>query len=183
MGEVAVLHPQDILKNQFNRKHRNNLIQPPMKSRKNPKNLDAYNPNPSSTPAKVRRRKRSPANSRNSSRAPSDDESKSLVMGKVKILKRGEDLTDVTTSLDDSLLIKKEKNSETAAATVSEDLVVPTSKTVSKRMDIYAGYGFYLSPPPSSLPLPAFFKKKSLVDSNNNNFTGDFRRLLRLDLD
>lgn len=180
MGEVAVLHPQDILKNQFNRKHRNNLIQPPMKSRKYPKNLDAYNPNPNPTPAKVRRRKRSPANSRNSSRAPSDDESKSLVMGKVKILKRGEDLT---TSLDDSLLIKKEDNAETAAAIVSEDLVVPTSKTVSKQLDIYAGYGFYLSPPPSSLPLPAFFKKKSLVDSNNNNFTGDFRRLLRLDLD
>ncbi|CAI9771467.1 unnamed protein product [Fraxinus pennsylvanica] len=92
MGEVAVLHPRDILKNQFNRKHRNNLIQPPMKSRKNPTNLVASNP--SSTPAKVRRRKRSPANSRNSSRAPSDDECKSLVMGKVKILKRGEVLTD-----------------------------------------------------------------------------------------
>lgn len=182
MGEVAVLHPQDILKNQFSRKHRNNLIQPPMRSRKNPKNLVASSPNPSSTPAKVRRRKRSPANSRNSTKASSDDDSKSLIMEKVKILKRGQVLADVTTSLDDSLVIKKEENSEIAAKTVTKDLVVPTSKTASKQMDIYAGTGFIFSPPPSSLPLPAFCKKKSL-DSKSNNFSGDFRRLLRLDLD
>ncbi|CAA3017885.1 Hypothetical predicted protein [Olea europaea subsp. europaea] len=180
MGEVAVLHRQDILKNQFSRKHRNNLIQPPMRSRKNPKNLVASSPNPSST--KVRRRKRSPANSRNSTKASSDDDSKSLIMEKVKILKRGQVLADVTTSLDDSLVIKKEENSEIAAKTVTEDLVVPTSKAISKQMDIYAGTGFVLSPPPSSLPLPAFCKKKSL-DSKSNNFSGDFRRLLRLDLD
>ncbi|KAL2471863.1 Uncharacterized protein Adt_39999 [Abeliophyllum distichum] len=52
MGEIAVLQPQDILKNQPNRRHRNNLIKPPLRSKKPIKNLAG------SVPAKVSRRKR-----------------------------------------------------------------------------------------------------------------------------
>ncbi|KAL2471865.1 Uncharacterized protein Adt_40001 [Abeliophyllum distichum] len=49
MGEIAVLQPQDILKNQPNRRHRNNLIK---RSKKPIKSLAG------SVPAKVSRRKR-----------------------------------------------------------------------------------------------------------------------------
>ncbi|KAL2510508.1 hypothetical protein Adt_16108 [Abeliophyllum distichum] len=52
MGEIAVLQPQDILKNQPNRRHRNNLIKPPLRSKIPIKNLAG------SVPAKVSRRKR-----------------------------------------------------------------------------------------------------------------------------
>ncbi|KAH0675392.1 hypothetical protein KY285_023193 [Solanum tuberosum] len=45
--------------------------------------------------------------------------------------------------------------------------------------EFYAGSGFSSSPPPSSLPVPAFFMKKR---EDNLDATSDLRRLLRLDL-
>ncbi|GMI69827.1 hypothetical protein like AT3G21570 [Hibiscus trionum] len=48
------------------------------------------------------------------------------------------------------------------------------------KSDVYAGSAFFLSPAPSSLPLPSFSKKKEVpVD---DSATRDLRRLLRLDL-
>ena len=41
---------------------------------------------------------------------------------------------------------------------------------------IYAGSGFVSSPPPSSVPVPAFLGKNGVA-------TSDLRRLLRLDLE
>ncbi|KAL2489532.1 uncharacterized protein Fot_42824 [Forsythia ovata] len=143
MGEIAVCQPLDILKNQSNRRLRNNLIKPPMRSRKPNKTLVVSNPNPSTVPAKVSRRKRRSSNSRNSSNSPSKNDGKNMILGKVKILKRGEAL-NVTKSLDDSSILKKEKNSKIVAA-AAKDLVVPTSagllgplpKMLSKQMKTY----------------------------------------------
>ncbi|KAL2549225.1 uncharacterized protein Fot_10755 [Forsythia ovata] len=162
MGEIALLQPQDILKNQSNRRHCNNLIKLPMRSKKPIKNLAVSNPNPSTVPAKVSRRKRRSSNSRNSSNLASKNDSKNMILGKVKILKRGEALTDV--------ILKKEENWKIVAA-AAKDLVVSTSAGVlgqlpkmlskqKKTYDFYAGLSYFTSPSPSSLPQPSFCKKK-----------------------
>ncbi|KAL2531148.1 Uncharacterized protein Adt_04499 [Abeliophyllum distichum] len=176
MGEIAVFQPQDILKNQSNHRYRNNLIKRPMRSRKPIETLVVSDPNPSTVPSKVSRQKRRSVNSRNSSNSSSKNDSKNMILGKVKILKRGEALTDGTKSL----VLKKEENSEIVAA-AAKDLVVPTSagllgplpKMLSKQMetyDFYSGSAYFTSPSPNSLPLPSFCKKKSL-DVNNNDVT------------
>ncbi|KAK4339458.1 hypothetical protein RND71_040920 [Anisodus tanguticus] len=86
-----------------------------------------------------------------------------LAMGEVKILKRGEVLTNQL--LKENMLV--------------EDLVLSTTDRpdrVPKQMNFYAGSAFVSSPPPSSLPVPAFFNKKT------SDASIDLRRLLRLDL-
>ncbi|KAL2489533.1 uncharacterized protein Fot_42825 [Forsythia ovata] len=94
-----------------------------------------------------------------------------MILQKVKILKRGEALTDV--------ILKKEENSKIVAAVAAKNLVVPTSagllgplpKMLSKQMktyEFYAGSSYFTSPSPSSLPLPSFCQKKSL-DINSND--------------
>ncbi|XP_006356422.1 uncharacterized protein [Solanum tuberosum] len=108
------------------------------------------NPLPNPNP-KNKRRKRSP------------EKNGSAKFSTVKILKRGQVLK----------VVKENKG---------EDLVLSTTDTVLKHTRIaefYAGWGFSSSPPPSSLPVPAFFKKKS---EDNLDATSDLRRLLRLDL-
>lgn len=168
MAGVAVLQPQDVLKQKVRYRQ-------PMRSRRNSTpNNPLPNPNP-----KNDRRKRSPrknASPPNLSISTSTTSSKNLnlVMGEVKILKRGEVLTN---------------NKVVTGDVVGDDLVLsstdrlgPEPDMVPKRMtiaDFYAGSGFVSSPPPSSLPVPAFFKKKS---EDNHDATSDLRRLLKLDL-
>ncbi|WMV41764.1 hypothetical protein MTR67_035149 [Solanum verrucosum] len=109
------------------------------------------NPNPNPNP-KNNRRKRSP------------QKNGSANFSKVKILKRGQ-------------VLKENK------LVTGEDLVLSTTDMVPKNITIahfYAGSGFSSSsPPPSSLPVPAFFKKES---EHNLHATSDLRRLLRIDL-
>ncbi|KAF8392511.1 hypothetical protein HHK36_022854 [Tetracentron sinense] len=52
---------------------------------------------------------------------------------------------------------------------------------VTVRCDVYAGSACSLSPSPSSLPLPSFFKKKEDLAIFQDSATKDLRRLLRLD--
>lgn len=118
---------------------------------------------------------------------------KELVMGQVKILRRGEPLNPVTNdqrvvgvaARDDRRPTRSVEYADPDLVLGSTDRLGPDPETVQKQirvaefkvMDaIYAGSGaYYASPPPSSVPLPAFLAK-------NGAATSDLRRLLRLDL-
>lgn len=84
------------------------------------------------------------------------DNNSGLAMEKVMILKRGESL--------DSMMKKK------GPAALEK---------MTGKCDVYAGSAFSVSPEPSSLPLPSFFKKQISVD---DSATRDLKRLLRLEL-
>ncbi|XP_031252061.1 uncharacterized protein LOC116109960 [Pistacia vera] len=86
----------------------------------------------------------------------SSENKNDLLAEKVMILRRGE-------SLDSK--IKK------------EGTVAP--RRMTGKCDVYAGSAFAVSPEPSSLPLPSFFKKQISVD---DSATRDIKRLLRLEL-
>ncbi|KAL3497308.1 hypothetical protein ACH5RR_040040 [Cinchona calisaya] len=174
MGGVAVLQPQDL----FN--HRHNLISPAMKTHSLSRNHPAVN-------RSSHRRKRSPEkNTRSRLQSPAKPTTINIpVMGQVKILKRGETLP---------LFSDPKVDEETITCTSTSDdentekaLVRPPKKQILTIYDGYAGTAFITSPPPCSLPVPAFFKKKNLVltndrSNNNNDATSDILRLLRLDL-
>lgn len=82
--------------------------------------------------------------------------SRNLVTEKVTILRRGE-------SLDSN--IKSGESSRNAGA-------------VAGKSEVYAGFGFDVSPAPSCLPLPSFNMKKPVVV--DDLATRDLRRLLRI---
>ncbi|KAI3821730.1 hypothetical protein L1987_09302 [Smallanthus sonchifolius] len=114
MGGVAVLHPQDCLND-----NRDNLFLTPVKSRRTPKS----NPNFSNSSPNLTRsegRKRSPPTGvrKNKTTAPmvTDPPAKTLVMGQVKILKRGESLDESSSILKD---INDRKASKATATTKS----------------------------------------------------------------
>ncbi|OAY27452.1 uncharacterized protein LOC110604139 [Manihot esculenta] len=179
---VAVLNPQDCLQNPLS--SRQDLISPPPQM-KTPRNANSNRPNR----AQPSRRKRSP-NTSPSSRAAVAPQvtAKNLVMGQVKILKRGEQLAKPT----------PEKVSQPAKVEKMEDLdlgsthrlgpdpeLVPTQIRLTETNKVngfYAGSAFITSPPPSSLPLPAFFMKKCAVGVKNTDATTDLRRILGLNL-
>lgn len=100
----------------------------------------------------------------------------SLVLGQVKILKRGESLQTIVQPT-----VAKYGDNGTDMAVYGTGRLGPDPKTVTKQVrfglpDVYAGSAFSMSPSPSSLPLPSFFRK---VD--DESATRDLRRLLRLD--
>ncbi|XP_059292464.1 uncharacterized protein LOC132045911 [Lycium ferocissimum] len=158
MAGVAVLQPQDVLKQQ-----RVSYRPQPMRSRRNSSSNPIPNPNPN--PKNNNRRKRSPQKNGSAS-------TPHLVMGEVKILKRGEALTNNT----DKVVVKEKKKVVSDLVLSTTDRLGPEPDMVPKQMNFYAGSAFVSSPPPSSLPVPAFFKKTS-------DATTDLRRLLRLDLE
>nr|XP_009805060.1 PREDICTED: uncharacterized protein LOC104250189 [Nicotiana sylvestris] len=179
MAGVAVLQPQDVLKQRLSYRH--SYVQP-MRSRRNSNSNPLPNPNPNPNPKNNNRRKRSPQKngSANLSSSP-PAKNRPMVMGEVKILKRGEALTKPVPLKDDNRKV---------GGGVVEDLVLSTTdrlgpepNMVPKQIrigDFYAGSAFVTSPPPSSLPVPAFFNKKK--SESTDDATSDLRRLLRLDL-
>lgn len=213
MGGVVVLHPQDLFNHNH---HRHQFISPSMKSHSTRRNL---HPAPSRS---CNRRKRSPHKTttlpskesnhhRNSSPSSKPTSSGPVMVGPIKILKRGEALPVSTTPSSLDLTPLKEQplpppvqkapaNTTTKkkkmGAGVSRELAVlspfePELKQIQRISDCYAGSAFISSPPPSSLPVPAFFRKKNLVltdddntatNSNSDDATSDLLRLLRLDL-
>ncbi|KAG5559503.1 hypothetical protein RHGRI_009137 [Rhododendron griersonianum] len=135
-----------------------------------PNNSFHYEANPNPQSKVPRHRKRSPAGRNQGpdrTASVARFRAKNLVMGQVKILKRGEELrppTDLVAGPTDRLGPEPE--------TVQKQIRVTDSK-------LYAGSAVFLaSPPPSSLPVPAFFSKKNRDDTASS----DLRRLLRLDL-
>ena len=100
-----------------------------------------------------------------------------LVMGQVKILKRGEKL-----SVEDERPKQKEKEEGFELALCSTDRLGPDPEIVERQIRVpdlkagmYAGSAFMESPPPSSVPVPFFLGK------SHGAATTDLRRLLRLD--
>ncbi|KAK6274162.1 hypothetical protein POUND7_011245 [Theobroma cacao] len=175
---VAVLKPEDCLK------------LPLPNPLKQPKNRV---PNPARTNrAQPNRKKRSP-NTSPPSRPTVDPKvpAKNLVMGQVKILKRGEDFKKSTP--DKSVSLEKENVGVDLGSTnrlgpdpgsVPTQIRLTESNSNSNKVvaaAFYAGSAFITSPPPSSVPMPAFFTKKSSVAVKNDDATSDLRRILRLD--
>lgn len=203
---TAILRSQDCLRGRFHHQALTLTLSPRSGSRRSP---NISNPNPNSNPtygtnanfSQSRRRKRSPvgvqSNHQDRGRDRYGDRShamvakvpgKNLVMGQVKLLRRGEPLNP---AMNDNRVVGVVDRKPRAKSVEDSDLVLgstdrlgPDPETVQKQikvaefkvMDaIYAGSGAYASPPPSSVPLPAFLGK-------NGAATSDLRRLLRLDV-
>ncbi|XAR66800.1 hypothetical protein NMG60_11013139 [Bertholletia excelsa] len=178
MATTAILRSEGCLLRQ-NRFHRESMSSsPPVKPCRNV-NLNSI---------RSCRRKRSPAGSPD--RIREQDRSveakfspKHLVMGQVKILKRGEELRpqsaakkkDPAVGYKDLVLCSTDRLGP-EPETVQSQIRVPHLKSMD---GLYAGSAVFLaSPPPSSLPFPAFFANKE----KNDAATSDLRRLLGLDL-
>ncbi|KAG6739238.1 hypothetical protein POTOM_056829 [Populus tomentosa] len=149
--------------------------------------------NPRTNRAQPNRRKRSPNSSPPPRAAVPKNNNSNLVMGQVKILKRGkEDL------IEPGKKDETPKGSHNTEAEKSEDLgfvsndmlgpdavLVPTQVRLTESMHIvngfYAGSAFITSPPPSSLPLPGFFTKKT-VNSVAVDASSEIMKLLGLSL-
>ncbi|KAJ6673944.1 SPLICING FACTOR PROLINE- AND GLUTAMINE-RICH-LIKE [Salix viminalis] len=168
---VLVANPQDCLKNP--------LQSPPQRMRYT-RNPNPNNPRPNR--AQPNRRKRSPNTSPPPRAAFPKNSNSNLVMGHVKILKRGEeDLvkpekkdwtpkgsqnTEAVKNEDLGFVVKNEDLGFVSNNRLGPDAVLfPTQVRLTESRDLvngfYAGSAFVTSPPPSSLPLPGFFTKKT----------------------
>ncbi|KAK7388540.1 hypothetical protein VNO78_23359 [Psophocarpus tetragonolobus] len=145
------------------------------------------NPNLNTYVHQNRRRKRSPATDRDRRRSndrspPKASSPASLVMGQVKILKRGEKLS--LNNNNQSFVVAADKTELGLDLLLgSTDRLGPDPLTVQKQIrvsdsssGIYAGSAFVSSPHPSSVPVPGFIERNGAATSN-------LRRLLRLDLE
>ncbi|KAI4335602.1 hypothetical protein L6164_014236 [Bauhinia variegata] len=184
---TAILRSHDCLQGRF-RQEALAFSKYPLRSRRN------SDPNPNGYQS--RRRKRSPVPfqaNQDRDRSRYGDQSMvargpaaNLVMGQVKILKRGEKLSSENTHR--GIGVSAENRKMGAKSEEDFDLVLgstdrlgPDPVTVQKQIrvsefkdGIYAGSAFVTSPPPSSVPVPGFLGK-------NGAATIDLRRLLRLD--
>lgn len=190
---TAILRSHDCLQRRFLPNDALSVPSSPIRSRKN----CSPNPNCKSYVNQNRRRKRSPVST--SPAAKQNDRRKSgdrtvapvnLVMGQVKILKRGEKLSPEIS--DDAGLVMKAMDLDLDIDLDQPDLVLgstdrfgPDPVAMQKQIrvsdsnlkdGIYAGSAFFSSPPPSSVPVPLFLRKNGVA-------TSDLRRLLRLDLE
>lgn len=181
---IAVLHPEDCLKHPFSKQA---LISPPRTAANFPKNTNPNRPNRSPVNRKKRATNTSPP-----SRPVVDQKSpaKNLLIGQVKILKRGEELVKPA---EEPIKVEKKKvgngNGLDLASTNrsrSDPISIPSqirlTESNNKISAFYAGSAFFTSPPPSSVPLPAFFTKKCPAATKTVDPTTDLRRILRLDL-
>lgn len=191
---TEILRSHDCLQDRFRKEAL--TLTPTFKTHRN------ANPNPNPNGANSRHRKRSPMKIQ-SSKDRSDrsmvakSPSQNLVMGEVKILKRGEALTQpkTKTKTDFGLTLAGADNRKPKSKSKGGDVEVsdlglgsterlgPDPETVQKQIrvaefnavdGIYAGSAFVTSPPPSSLPVPGFLGK-------NGPATSDLRRLLGLE--
>ncbi|KAB5553383.1 hypothetical protein DKX38_010694 [Salix brachista] len=175
---VLVAHPQDCL--------RNPLQSQPQRMRfpRNP------NPNPNNhrqNRAQPNRRKRSP-NSSPPPRAAVPKNNNVLVIGQVKILRRGEEDSVKPSKVEaprGTPIPKVVRNGNlvlgSTASLGPDPLMVPSRVLLTESNGFYAGSAFFSSPPPSSLPLPGFFRKKT-NDPVVADAGSELRKLLGLTL-
>lgn len=106
---------------------------------------------------------------------------KNIVMGQVKILKRGEPLPDMNKQLVGEAKPASRHDEEMILSSAGR--LGPDPDLVHKQIrasDFYAGSGpIVASPHPSSLPFPALLAKK---EKKSDAATMDLLRILRLDL-
>ncbi|KAI3706850.1 hypothetical protein L6452_24867 [Arctium lappa] len=167
MGGVAVLHPQDSINHPT-----------PIKSHRTINFNHTYTNTPSQTPNFIvsdsRRRTSTKGtrkkNDRNTQAVAVVAEtsaamaSKTVVVGQVKLLKRGEAL-----------------NEYSSMNRFQPDPKMPSKQMKNNRTEFFAGSAFADSPPPSSVPLPGFFTK-NFVEAVRVDPTTDLRRILGLSL-
>lgn len=170
--DVAVLHPQDFLANKPPNHYQ--TIPP------NFPNMKLSNPNPKFQRSSRGRKKRAdplPQDARGPAQhaKPQKHQPQQLIMGQVKILKRGEPLAQKTPDLQPPTeSVQNEVTMETKTVEISS-----TSPSTEKVEGLYAGYSLLVtSPPPNSVPLPIFITKKFAA---KNCATSDLRKILRLD--
>ncbi|XP_039005113.1 uncharacterized protein LOC120132419 [Hibiscus syriacus] len=176
---VAVLQPEDYLKISNPMKHHKNLFSNPNRSnRANPK-----------------RRNRSPTTSPPPPSVDTKFPATNFVMGQVKILKRGEfpekrsprksdrfEKENVDVDLGSTNRLGPDPLSIPIQTRLTELNNNSNNKNKVNPVPFYAGSAFITSPPPSSVPMPAFFTKKMEVSVKNSDATSDLRMMLRLDL-
>ncbi|KAJ6329958.1 hypothetical protein OIU76_008727 [Salix suchowensis] len=173
---VLVAHPQDCLRN-------------PLQSQ--PQHMRfPRNPNPNNhrqNRAQPNRRKRSP-NSSPPPRAAVPKNNNVLVIGQVKILRRGEEDSVKPSKVEaprGTPIPKVVRNgNQVLGSTASlgpDPLMVPSRILLTESNGFYAGSAFFTSPPPSSLPLPGFFRKKT-NDPVVADAGSELRKLLGLTL-
>jgi hypothetical protein len=99
----------------------------------------------------------------------------------VRILKRGDDLGK---KMPDPAT--EEPDLKSARQIRSDPVMIPSQNRISHRRSMpasfYAGPVTSTSPPPSEVPLPAFFAKKTVSGFKSTEATHDLRRILRLDI-
>lgn len=161
---TAVLHPQDCLNLSRSREPQ---IAPSFKHNRNPRS--------------ARRRKRSPSSSDGESNTVVKSPARNLVLGQVKILKRGEKLE----TTDGGKILKREERSKVdsrksdvlseypkmpkrremkqRANGMSKSTSGPEPNTIPREIveiaERFAGCAFVDCPHPSSVPVPLFLKK------------------------
>lgn len=150
---VALLHPRDCLTVPFSTR---NILSPPPPQR-------PHKPTPN-------RRRRS-HQTETSPPPKGSKKKKNLNPNNVRILKRG----------------GEEKAPDPRSSTrqiVSDPVMIPSQNRRSPPPALfYAGTVTSTSPPPSEVPLPAFFAKRSVSSSfKSADATTDLRRILRLDI-
>ncbi|CAL9227673.1 unnamed protein product [Arabidopsis halleri] len=181
---VAVLNPQDCLKDPFSH----------MKHHRNPSAC----PNRQKKPVSNNRTRRSPPRNQSARSSPpppppvapplpppraavssfipkgtvKKSPSNTVVVSQVRILKRGEEIPKETSDLvvENSDLGSTRRIGPDPGFIPSQ---IRLSGRKSKSAPFYAGPVTMTSPPPSDVPLPAFFTKKA---------TNDLIRILRLDI-
>ncbi|CAK8563535.1 unnamed protein product [Lathyrus sativus] len=175
---TAILRSHDCLQRRYLPKDSLSSSSSPIRSQKN----CSPNPNYKSNVNQNRRRNRSPVSAfpvakqhdrRKSGERTFDKVAPvNLVMGKVKILKRGEKLTPEI-SYDSGLVVKAMdlKLDQPEPVAMKKQIRVSDSNLKDA---IYAGSTIFSSPSPSSVPVPLFLRKNGVA-------TSDLRRLLRLD--
>ncbi|CAH8384509.1 unnamed protein product [Eruca vesicaria subsp. sativa] len=157
--EVAVLHPRDCLTDPFSTR---NILTPPTQRPNKP------TPN---------RRRRSPPRHQPETSPPPPKGSKKKNLNHnshVKILKRGEEkVPDLTVEKPDL-----RSNGQIR----SDPVMIPSQNRRSTPALFYAGPVTSTSPPPSEVPLPAFFAKRSVSGFKSADATTDLIRILGLDI-
>ncbi|CAH2061056.1 unnamed protein product [Thlaspi arvense] len=167
---VSVLHPRDYLNdllsnNSLNHPHRQKKPVPNRCRRSPPRRQSTSSPPPVSA------------------FIPNGSKKKNLnhINNHVRILKRGEEIGDKIPDLG------VEKPDLKPTRQIRSDLMkiltqIRTSDRKSMPALFYAGPVTSTSPPPSDVPLPAFFAKKSVSVFKPADATNDLIRIMRLDI-
>ncbi|XP_022751794.1 uncharacterized protein LOC111300428 [Durio zibethinus] len=173
---TAILRTEDCLRNRFRLETLS--VDHPLRSRRNP-NPKITKPKPNNDFSSSRRRKRSSVvfqsnNGRQSEPMVAKPPGKNLVMGQVKILKRGETLTASPEKTDRGRIQGSRGEEEFDLALGSTNRLGPDPETMQKQIKLkefkiggglYAGSASFFSPPPSSLPVPGFLGKTARASS------------------
>ncbi|CAB4266830.1 unnamed protein product [Prunus armeniaca] len=177
---VQVLSPQNCLKDSLSPQ------QALMNSNRNP------NPNRVRTSPQTDRKKRRPTRPNNNPPAPVQKPAapKNIVMGQVKILKRGKEIPKATPVRSPPKQNPKPQVPDLGSTSRMgpDPKKVPVLPKPAKLPEPNWASGFYAgsssciaAPPPESLPLPSFFAKKS-APSRTDEAASVLLKLLRLNL-